>query len=736
MTSDDTHHADSPVSAVRRSWRLVVVSVLVAISVTGLVWVLVPRSTPVPQETFLDPENLLQEDHSPDDDFIAGALEVVNPGYVGPEVCASCHEERVNEFQATGHYRACREPDPDTMPPGFEPGSGTFLTRHAGLRFEMGRSGDEFTQTAIQETSQGRRQTTRRIDLIYGAGTADEIYFAWHDDDRMYELPMAWLYTHDQWASEYYDPYGSGDFSRPLTLRCLECHNTWFEYVPGSINQYRREDFILGVTCERCHGPGQEHVDYHQQHPHLTRGHAIVNPASLPQERRIEVCTQCHSNAMKHLGPALSYRPGEPLADHYKTLISKRSDEDHVANQIQYLRESGCFQKSESMSCITCHDPHRRKDGTNSGSVTCFQCHTHDDCGEQPALVSELRDRCVDCHMPARIKINVNFQTQDDVFKAVIRRHEHRIAVDHVARDEVLAEWLGQQPGADNAVQAGKLRAGIVDHWVNTADQQRRQHRHFAAIGSLREALQVEDSPRVRRLLDDAIDTQSRIYADWDLAIHQISKNEHQAAITTLTRLLEAQPHHAPARGKLGTMYAVTGQAELAVQHLQQVAEADPNDPYGHAMLGWLAYLDGRHQAALGHYAQAEQIEPYSAKLMHQIGLALIGLKRLPEALESFHSSFLIDPGNPANCQSLALALQGQGRHTSAVNVTVKNVHLADSEKLNLLMTLAETCAKSKQFSEAIRAIDHALEIAKAIAPELQPEITRRRYYFKARARQ
>src|SRR5260370_15968642 len=182
----------------------------------------------------------IQDDES-DDDLLA----VRNPGYVGHQVCASCHSARVAEFQETAHFRACRLPEAGSMPVGFGPGRGSFATRAPGPRFEMTRDAGDFIQTTIHATPSGEQRTTARIGLAYGTGNADEIYFTWHDN-RLFELPAAWLHPQNRWGASPYNPYLSGDFSRATTTRCLECHNTWFEHVPGTTNQYKRESFMLG----------------------------------------------------------------------------------------------------------------------------------------------------------------------------------------------------------------------------------------------------------------------------------------------------------------------------------------------------------------------------------------------------------------------------------------------------------------------------------------------------------
>src|SRR5207253_10269460 len=120
-------------------------------------------------------------------------------------------------------------------------------------------------------------------------------------------------------------------------------------------------------------------------HPEAAAAHAIVHPGHLTRERQMDDCGQCHSNAPKRRGPAFSYRPGEPLEAFFRTNLDKHQEKDHVANQVEYLRQSKCFQKSDMLTCITCHNPHQK---TDSASVqrSCQKCHKPKDCAEQNRL--------------------------------------------------------------------------------------------------------------------------------------------------------------------------------------------------------------------------------------------------------------------------------------------------------------------------------------------------------------
>ena len=86
--------------------------------------------------------------------------------------------------------------------------------------------------------------------------------------------------------------------------RCLECHGSYAESVgrPIAINRYQKTSLVLGVSCERCHGPGREHVFRHQS-GNVRSGEAIVNPAKLPRDRDLEVCAQCHAGMRFPIAP-------------------------------------------------------------------------------------------------------------------------------------------------------------------------------------------------------------------------------------------------------------------------------------------------------------------------------------------------------------------------------------------------------------------------------------------------
>jgi tetratricopeptide (TPR) repeat protein len=645
---------------------------------------------------------------------------VVNPGYVGPEACAACHADRVAEFRKTNHFRACRTPHDGPMPPGFEPGRGTLVASEPAVRFEMTRAGNDYLQTTVRDTPAGEQRVSTRIALVFGAAGLDEVNFAWHGD-RLVELPVAWLHPLDQWGHVKLNQYGSGDFSREGTTRCQECHNTWFEHVPGTPNQYKADSFLLGVTCERCHGPGRDHVAFHQANPKAA-AKAIAHPGHFARERLMEVCTQCHSNAITPKGPAFSYRPGEPLDDSFRTLTTRHPEEDHVANQVRYLRQSKCFQKSETLTCVTCHDPHRP---TNHHEVrsSCLKCHEPAACKERPRVPAAVRDDCAGCHTPPRVWMNVHFHTADDQFVAPIRRTEHRIAVHPEARDRVLLDYYRGKTDPDSQREAARLSRSLTDYWLAEADARHKATRFLGEIGAVREALLLNSTPEVRRRLGEAVATQSRTLNELNKGVFEVEQRRLPEAIDTLTRLLKVKPDLAIAHAQLGKAYAGDGKHSQAIEEWRQATKYDPDDPYGHIMIGLVALETGRAAEAVEEYRKADERSPHSAEIKFRLGRGLAMLGRDAEAADTFRRATDIDPRHVGGHHRLSEMLRKQGKTADAVRYARRAAALTDYENVEVLMTLAEAYVSAGRRREAEDIADKILNAIVRVPPQQREAI-------------
>jgi predicted CXXCH cytochrome family protein len=218
-----------------------------------------------------------------------------------------------------------------------------------------------------------------------------------------------------------YDRPDHQGFLRRADAGCLFCHNAYPAIEPGSDFPEQKmaypETMPEGIDCQRCHGPGGAHIEAVSTGDVEKIRAAIVNPARLSEERRLEVCLQCHLETTTSSLPHslirrgrgfFSYQPGEPLADYMLHFDyangSGRGDHFEIAHAAYRLRKSACFQAGR-MTCTTCHDPHhaRRDDEAREAYIAaCRSCHEAD----LGRLAADGRhgatSNCLDCHMPKR----------------------------------------------------------------------------------------------------------------------------------------------------------------------------------------------------------------------------------------------------------------------------------------------------------------------------------------------
>ena len=318
-------------------------------------------------------------------------------------------------------------------------------TRNPNLWFEMSARDSGFYQTVnIWEKGQ-LREHSERIDIVTGSGKIGQTYLYWKDN-RLYQLPISYWRDSGKWINSpgYLD--GQAVFNRPVGPRCLECHATYFEADSYERNVYNRDRFMLGISCERCHGPGAEHARYQQKNPDAEDAPHITHPGYLERQRAIEVCAQCHSGPGIKRGLPFTYRPGKKLDEYIEPEPHDAQNKIgvHSNNQVARLSESACFQQSEDMTCFSCHDPHEPERGKRAlFSERCLECHDIKECGMQPELGHAISDNCIDCHMPGRLDNTTRVQNASGIDRPTMP--EHLIGIYEEATRRFMARREGEK---------------------------------------------------------------------------------------------------------------------------------------------------------------------------------------------------------------------------------------------------------------------------------------------------
>ena len=399
----------------------------------------------------------------------------------------------------------------------------------------------------------------------------------------------------------------------------------------------------------------------------------------------------------------------------------KYNETDRVANQIDNLRESKCFQASQ-MTCITCHDPHLTGSAPHGMTFkdTCVQCHKPEACKQREKTPPELADKCVECHMRKYSKINVNFAQASDSFVPPLQRTNHRVEIDPIANDEVLLAWYRTREDEPAKQLASQLETRLLEHWRDEGQKRAAEGRFVAAVSAMREALRVNaQHAESQKSLQQYI-AQQQQFDELRAQANMIRSTNPDKSIELFQQSLSIRPDHAGSVGRLGTLFAQRGDREKAVNYLKQVAEIDPDDQYGLSMLGWLSYLDSDFEKAVGYYERADAIEPYSSKINFLWGASLARLGRNEEAVNRLQVAIKSDPKNLDAMRELIVIKMQLNDFKTAAEVAEQAARLTQHRSVRELMVLAQchVALNDKMIATeiatlAMRATQNPAEVAK-----------------------
>jgi hypothetical protein len=355
---------------------------------------------------------------------------------VGDTVCSACHQAKAHSFHDTAHFRTSSLASAENVHGRFTADANTLQTINPNLTFVMESNEKGYFQTAHMKTSATEELTrSERFDVVVGSGRKGQTYLFW-DGDQLFQLPISYWTELDGWVNSpgYID--GTADFERPIVPRCLECHSSSHVAKGPPENRYDTASLVLGVTCEKCHGPGSEHVARFQSStpPSRPADFAIVNPARLSRSKQLDICALCHEGAGESLQPPLSFKPGDDLSQFIAfAKIAPHARVDVHAAQVQLLKMSRCFRSSTTLTCTTCHDVHVAQRDTAPFAAKCLGCHKVENCGEFASKGHAIDNRCIDCHMPLQETGKIVSRVDGLTVRPKVRNHHIAIYRDAAA---------------------------------------------------------------------------------------------------------------------------------------------------------------------------------------------------------------------------------------------------------------------------------------------------------------
>jgi len=311
--------------------------------------------------------------------------------YVGSQACERCHAQLYEHWKKTPMANVVRDPreHPEAIIPNLS------------------------TNTVAKFTKD-------QVALVYGS-LWKQRYFTKIGDDYFPE-PAQWDVTHKVWRPYFVANgtdwwaalYPPDNMQRPTGPTCDGCHSVDYDIHTKKVAEWN-------VGCERCHGPGSEHVE------HPSRGN-ILNPARMDYVHANDACIQCHSQGRpltdpiegKHYDWPVGYHVGLNLQDFWQleehtlgtATFTHFADGTAHKNRMQGNDFVQSVMYRRGVTCFNCHDVH----GTDSyaqlrkpADTLCLDCHGPMSLnGPRTATLEEhthhkdgtAGSQCVACHMP------------------------------------------------------------------------------------------------------------------------------------------------------------------------------------------------------------------------------------------------------------------------------------------------------------------------------------------------
>jgi hypothetical protein len=383
-----------------------------------------------------------------------GLAQQVGPGAVtsvavGDAACGECHQDIFQKYLGTPMANASGHALDHAIPGSFyhAPSKITyrFFSNDQSFWLSYGRMGS---------------QTRQKLEYFMGSGHLGVTYL-YTVSGYLLESPVAYYAN----LKAYDMKPGLGGSTRlpealPMSPGCTRCHMSGVQRAdPGTNNHYQGLPFLHGgLTCESCHGDTQEHV--------RTAGKAaVINPAKLDADRRDSICVSCHlegDTSVEHRGRSVaSFRPGERIEDYISYFVyAGTSLTDRGVSEIEQLSLSQCKRSSgDSMSCMSCHDPHYSPAaGERAGFYRnkCLACHSE---AKFATTHYPGTPDCTSCHMPTSKAQNIPHVAWTD---HRIRQHPAQLeSLEGAPTNPELVSFLGgDAPARDLALAYYNLAAG------------------------------------------------------------------------------------------------------------------------------------------------------------------------------------------------------------------------------------------------------------------------------------
>ncbi len=665
-------------------------------------------------------------------------LKTEENAFVGPAACQSCHAKEYADWGKSDHYKAMMVANDSNVTGDF---------RNAKLKADGIQSRFFKQEGKFFINTEGDDGKNHDYEVKYTFGFYPlQQYLVEFPGGRMQVPRQSYNVVKKKWFHQYIgqnidhrDWLHWTKQSQNWNSMCASCHSTGLKRnFDEATNSYHTTYSHLTVSCESCHGKGQNHINYvntdDYKKGNKTKGSYLLLSKGQKSEEQLSGCVQCHARRME-----ISSRPiaSTEVLDNFipETPTTENYFADGQFHSEDY--EYGSFTQSKmfhrDVKCSDCHNPHSGKIKL-IGNQLCLQCHKQNlDTPEHYFHEKNTAaSQCISCHMPTRVFMGAD--TRRDHSMRIPRPDQsvkyntpnacnqcHTNKTPQWAADAVV-KWYGPDRKyyyTDDLIPGSKLDENSFYHLNKLLhDTAVSTMVRAMAINYLGELVTEESLSQIKQFLSDsnamlrheAVTAVTNFPAErWSNEVGKLlndpvrairiaaanslsiapglidynRQSMYASATNELLQFLHFQSDFSTGSIMLADYYNRTGDHANAKKHYLRTLEIDSMANYARINLATIYNTEEKNGKAIEILKDAYKTDMENPRISYNLALIYVEVGNKEEALKYFAIAYQQKYGDPQLYYNYGLYLQQQGNSKKAQSIFTEGLKLfPNSEKL------------------------------------------------------
>jgi tetratricopeptide (TPR) repeat protein len=355
-----------------------------------------------------------------------------------------------------------------------------------------------------------------------------------------------------------------------------------------------------------------------------------------------------------------------------------------MASHAERLKQSPCFIKSHekpadagqlkpggnSLTCITCHNPHVSVKATNTNvfNDACIRCHSDSEKMMNVNVTAAHTgiknwNNCVSCHMPLSGASDIPHVSVHDHFirKPVAKKELAKIKqfLGLYAVNEKQPDALTRAQAYINQYEKFEQEPFYLDSALLILNNQKTDAKNFHALvqiyfikRSYGQIISLVNAQGGKKVLETLIRTKSYDNRDawtaYRIAEAFYAVNELQKSKDWFSKAVALAPFNLDFRNKYGSVLVALNEPDAAEREFVFVMKENPKYVAAYTNLGYLTMARGFPAEALRLYQIGLKLDPDNESLLLNLAAYYLQMRNNQSAAEVLKKIIKINPGNVA----------------------------------------------------------------------------------------